>query len=319
MPDSAPSSDALRPFDARMLCVGDGHWLYVEEVGRRGGVPAIFLHGGPGSGSQHFHRRLFDPGRLHAFLFDQRGAGRSHPYLSLNENTTQKLVADIEAIREHFGIDRWLVVGGSWGSTLAVAYAEAHPERVTGLALRAIFLGTRREIAWAFIDGPKLFRPELYAAFVGALPEAERSDPLDAYLRRLADPDPAVHFPAARAWASYERVLSELAPADAHVVVGEGTGGRLPPTPIIEGHYIRSDFFLGDDQLLRGAHKLRDIPGVIVQGRYDLLCPPKTAHDLAEAWGNCRLQIVDKAGHAITEPGVMDALTAAVTELATRA
>lgn len=319
MPDSAPSSDALRPFDARMLCVGDGHWLYVEEVGRRGGIPAIFLHGGPGSGSQHIHRRLFDPARFHAFLFDQRGAGRSHPHLSLNENTTQKQVADIEAIREHFGIDRWLVVGGSWGSTLAVAYAEAHPERVRGLALRAIFLGTRREVEWAFIEGPKLFRPELYDAFVAALPEDERSDPLAAYLRRLADPDPAVHFPAARAWASYERVLSELSPADAHVAVGEGTGGRLPPTPIIEGHYIRSNFFLEDDQLLREAHKLRGIPGVIVQGRYDLLCPPKTAYDLAEAWGNCRLQIVDKAGHAITEPGVMDALTAAVTELGVRA
>jgi len=205
---SPPSADPLRPFDARMLSVGDGHWLYVEEVGKRGGVPAIFLHGGPGSGAQHMHRRLFDPEHFHAFLFDQRGAGRSHPYGSLIGNTTQSLIADIEAIREHFGIDRWLVVGGSWGSTLGVAYAEAHPERVTGLALRAVFLGTRREVEWAFVEGPKLFRPELYADFIAPLSEAERADPIGAYTDRLANPDPDVHAPAAEAFAAYERALS---------------------------------------------------------------------------------------------------------------
>lgn len=318
MPDSAPSPDALRPFDARMLSVGDGHWLYIEEVGTRGGVPALFLHGGPGSGAQHLHRRLFDPARFHAFLFDQRGSGRSHPYLALNENSTQRLIADIEAIREHFGIERWLVVGGSWGSTLAVAYAEAHPERVTGLALRAIFLGTRAEVEWAFVDGPKLFRPDLFADFIALLPESERSDPLGAYLRRLADPDPAVQAPAAHAWAAYERALSELVPAHGRLSAPVGRSDRLPPTPIIEGHYIRNDFFLKDGQLLRDAHKLRGIPGIIVQGRYDLLCPPKAAYALATAWETCRLQIVDKAGHAITEPGVMGALTAAVDELASR-
>ena len=318
MPDAAPSPDALRPFDARMLSVGDGHWLYVEEIGSPGGTPALFLHGGPGSGSQHFHRRLFDPDRFHAFLFDQRGAGRSHPYLSLNENTTQTLVADIEAIREHYGIDRWLIVGGSWGSTLAVAYAEAHPKRVTGLALRAIFLGTRAEVEWAFVEGPKLFRPDLYADFIAQLPEHERADPLPAYLRRLADPDPAVKAAAAHSWAAYERALSELVPAQPRLSAPLGRSDRLPPTPIIEGHYIRNDFFLDDGQLLRDANKLRGIPGVIVQGRYDLLCPPKTAYALAEAWETCRLEIVDKAGHAITEPGVMDALTAAVAELGAR-
>ena len=244
MSSPASNADPLRPFDARMLSVGDGHWLYVEEVGRAGGIPALFLHGGPGSGSQHLHRRLFDPARFHAFLFDQRGAGRSHPYLSLDANTTQHLVADIEAIREHFGIERWLVVGGSWGSTLAIAYAEAHPERVTGLALRAIFLGTRAEVEWAFVDGPKLFRPDLYADFVGLLPEAERADPLAAYLRRLADPDPAVQVPAAQTWAAYERALSELAPSQTRLPAPVGRSERLPPTPIVEGHYIRNDFFL---------------------------------------------------------------------------
>jgi proline iminopeptidase len=310
------TSEVWRPFDARMLSVGDGHWLYVEEVGSRDGIPAIFLHGGPGSGAQHMHRRLFNPQRFHAILFDQRGAGRSHPYLSLNENTTHKLVADIEAIREHFGIDKWLVVGGSWGSTLAVAYAEAHPQRVTGLALRAVFLGTRAEVEWAFVEGPRLFRPELYADFVGLLSQDERADPIAAYVRRLADDDPEVQAPAAHAWAAYERALSELVPAQPRIPAALGRSERLPPTAIIEGHYIRSDFFLKDRQLLDEAHRLNGIPGVIVQGRYDLLCPPQTAYALSEAWGTCRLQLVDKAGHAITEPGVMDALTAAVDELA---
>ena len=315
MPDHATKPDTLRPFDARMLRVGDGHWLYVEEVGAADGIPALFLHGGPGSGAQHLHRRLFDPSRFHAFLFDQRGAGRSHPYLSLEANTTQHLIADIEAIRAHFGIDRWLVVGGSWGSTLAIAYAETHPERVSGLVMRAIFLGTREEVEWAFVEGPQWFRPDLYADFVGLLPEAERADPLAAYLRRLADPDPAVHVPAAQTWAAYERVLSELTPSQTRLTTPVGRSERPPPTAIIEGHYIRNDFFLRPGQLLHEAHRLKDIPGVIVQGRYDLLCPPQGATALAAAWGNCRLQIVDRAGHAITEPGVMDALTAAVSEL----
>lgn len=318
MPDQSPTREPLRPFDARMLCVGDGHWIYVEEIGRRSGVPALFLHGGPGSGAQYLHRRLFDPHRYHAILFDQRGSGRSHPYLSLKENTTQKLIADIEVIREHFGIERWLVVGGSWGSTLALAYAEAFPQRVTGLALRAIFLGTRAEVRWAFIDGPKLFRPDLFADFVELLPESERADPLAAYLHRLADPDPAVQAPAAHAWGAYERTLSELAAASPRLSNAVGRSDRLPPTPIVEGHYIRHDFFLEDDQLLREAPRLRGIPGIIVQGRYDLLCPPKAAYALSEGWETCRLQVIDKAGHAITEPGIMDALTAAVDELATR-
>ena len=309
------TADPLRPFDARMLAVGDGHWLYVEEVGRAGGIPALFLHGGPGSGSQHLHRRLFDPSRFHALLFDQRGAGRSHPYLSLAANTTQHLVADIETIRAHFGIERWLVVGGSWGSTLALAYAEAFPERVTGLVLRAIFLGTHQEVEWAFVDGPQLFRPDLFADFVGLLPEAERAAPLAAYLRRLADPDPAVQVPAAQAWAAYERALSELAPSRTRLAAPVGRSERPPPTPIVEGHYIRNGFFLEPGQLLRDAHRLKAIPGVIVQGRYDLLCPPKAAYALSEAWGNGRLEIIDKAGHAITEPGVMEALAAAVSEL----
>ncbi len=314
MPDQATAENPLRPFDARMLDVGDGHWLYVEEVGRADGVPALFLHGGPGSGAQHGHRSLFDPARFHALLFDQRGAGRSHPYLSLKANTTAHLVADIERIRAHFAIDKWLVVGGSWGSTLALAYAEAHPERVTGLVLRAVFLGTAEEVRWAFVDGPKLFRPDLYADFAGVLPQAERGDVLQAYLDRLADPDPAVHGPAARAWNAYERALSKLAPAQTRLAT-PAAEGRLPPTPFVEAHYIRHDFFLKPGQLLADAGRLAHIPGVIVQGRYDLLCPPKAAYALQQAWPASQLQLMEGVGHCMSEPGVAEAMAEAVRTL----
>ncbi len=315
MPDQVAAEKSLRPFDARMLDVGDGHWLYVEEVGRADGIPALFLHGGPGSGAQHGHRSLFDPDRFHALLFDQRGAGRSHPYLSVEANTTAHLVADIERIREHFQLDTWLIVGGSWGSTLALAYAEAHPERVTALVLRAVFLGTPEEVNWAFVDGPKLFRPELYADFAGLLPEAERAFVLSAYLKRLADPDPAVHGPAARAWNAYERALSKLAPSETRLA-SPSAEGRLPPTPFMEAHYIRHDFFLQPGQLLANAGRIAHIPGVIVQGRYDLLCPPKSAYALQQAWPACRLQLMEEVGHCMSEPGVAEAMAEAVRTLA---
>jgi proline iminopeptidase len=290
----------------------------VEEVGRKDGIPALFLHGGPGSGAQHAHRSLFDPERFHALLFDQRGAGRSHPYLSLKANTTDHLVADMERIRAHFAIEQWLIVGGSWGSTLALAYAEAFPRRVKGLVLRAVFLGTPEETRWAFVDGPRLFRPDLFADFVGYLPEAERSDPLGAYLARLADPDPVVKGSAARIWHAYERALSKLAPAATRLEGAPPEEGPLPPTPIMEAHYIRHDFFLEPGQLLRDAGRLAGIPGVIVQGRYDLLCPPRSAFALSEAWPDCRLQILEGVGHCMSEPGVAQAMAEGLLALAAR-
>jgi proline iminopeptidase len=307
--------EAFRPFDARMLAVGDGHWIYVEEVGTRGARPVIFLHGGPGSGSQALHRTLFDPARDHVFLMDQRGAGRSHPYLSLNANTTADLIADIELVREHFGIEKWMLVGGSWGSTLALAYAERHPERVTALVLRALFLGTDEEVRWAFADGPRIFRPELFDAFCRILPAELRTDPLSAYIERLTGPDGPDRTLAAHAWNAYERTLSELAPK--HPVIPETIleGARLPPTPIVEAHYIKNDFFLAPDELLSNARRLRNIPGVIVQGRYDLLCPPKKAHELLSTWPLARLEIIDHAGHSMTEPGVMEAMRRAIADL----
>jgi len=304
--------EAFRPFDARMLDAGDGHWIYVEEVGCKGGRPVVFLHGGPGSGSQHVHRTIFDPARDHVFLIDQRGAGRSHPYLSRDANTTAHLIADLEIIRRHFEIDRWLLVGGSWGSTLALAYAEAHPECVTGIVLRAIFLGTAREVEWAFIEGPSIFRPELYADFRDWLPAGERADPLSAYLARLCDPDPEVYILAAHRWHAYERALSEIASRPAPLPVHADPAARLPPTPLIEAHYIRNGFFLEPDQLLNNANRLAGLPGRIVQGRYDLLCPPRTAHLLAAAWPDAHLEFIETAGHAMTEPGVMDALREAI-------
>lgn len=315
MTNPPPVTEPPRPFDARMLDVGDGHWLYVEEIGRRDGVPCLFLHGGPGSGSQHAHRGLFDVSRHHAILFDQRGAGRSHPHLSLASNTTAHLVDDIERIRVDFGVERWLIAGGSWGSTLALAYAEQFPDRVTALVLRAIFLGTKAEIDWAFVEGPKRFRPDLFQDFAGFLPEAERREPVAAYLRRLADPDRAVHASAAHMWNAYERALSELAPQRTRLRDLIAGDAPLPPTPFVEAHYIRNDFFLEPGQLLANIGRLQGIPGVVIQGRYDLLCPPGAAHALAQAWGNCRLTFMEGAGHAMTEPGVMAAMTDAVQAL----
>ncbi|MFT3730002.1 MAG: prolyl aminopeptidase [Hyphomicrobium sp.] len=307
--------ESFRPFDARMLDVGDGHWLYVEEVGLRGGRPILFLHGGPGSGSQVLHRTLFDPARDHVFLIDQRGAGRSHPYLSCEANTTAHLIEDLEVIRTHFGIAKWMIVGGSWGSTLALAYAQKYPNRVTALVLRALFLGTDEEVRWAFVDGPRIFRPELFEAFCSRLPTEERADPLAAYVKRLTGSLGPDRTAAAHAWNAYERALSELAPKNAAIPSEVADDARLPPTPIIEAHYIKHSFFIAPGELLSNAARLRDIPGAIIQGRYDLLCPPKNAHALASVWPAARLEIIDHAGHSMTEPGVMDAMRRSITNL----
>lgn len=298
-----------------MIEAGDGHWIYVEEVGTRGATPVIFLHGGPGSGSQHYHRLLFDLQQHHAFLFDQRGAGRSYPYLSLEANTTHHLVADIELIRTHFGIERWFVVGGSWGSTLALAYAEAYPERVAGLVLRAVFFGTDQEIEWAFLRGPQIFRPELYADWVSYLEEFERKDPLGAYLERLNHPELAIKTEAARVWNAYERALSELTPNEMRIPANIRNDARVPPTPIIEAHYIRNKFFLAEGQLIRDVARIRNIPGAIVQGRYDLLCPPAAAQALADAWPAAKLTFVNNAGHVMSEPGIFEAMREAVARI----
>jgi proline iminopeptidase len=300
-----------------LLPVGDGHEIYLESVGRTGGIPAVYLHGGPGSGCQPDHRRLFDPERFHAILFDQRGAGRSRPKGRREDNTLPHLIADMEKIREQFGFERWMMVGGSWGATLALAYAQAHPARVSGIVLRATFLGTREELEGAFLDALPRFYPDLGEDFLGVLPGEERAQPLDAYYRRILDSDPQVHGPAARAWHDTERILSEHAPGRVRLDLASLNSSRaLPATPFMEAHYFYNGCFMKPGQLLAEAGRLAGIPGLIVQGRYDLLCPPATSHALATAWPDAEVRLVEGAGHSLYDPGVRDAVMRAIADLA---
>ena len=312
-------TDPFAPLTSEQFPVSDGHELYVESVGREGGIPAVYLHGGPGSGCQPDHRRLFDPERFHAVLFDQRGCGRSRPKGGREHNTTAHLIADLEAIRTKFGFERWMVVGGSWGATLALAYAEAHPDRVSGIVLRATFLGTYEEIEAGFCQRLPCFYPGLYQDFLSLLPEAERDRPLDAYWRRILSDDAAVYSPAARAWHDVERILSEHAPTRTRLdLAAVKSGGALPATPFMEAHYFVNDCFMRPNQLLDEAGKLAGIPGVIVQGRYDLLCPPSTSQALAARWADSEVRVVEAAGHTLYDPGVRNAVMKAIADVASK-
>ncbi len=301
------------------LDVGNGHTLYIEEFGNPDGIPAVFLHGGPGSGCQPDQATLFDAQRFRTILFDQRGAGRSTPKRSLIDNTTQHLVADLEAIRKSRSIERWLIVGGSWGSTLALAYAEAHPKRVTAMVLRGVFLGTKDEGRWAFDGAARKFRPELWWQFVDLLPKRERDNPLESYCTRLLDPDPKVHVPAAWAFNIFERTLSVLTPSGLTIPrsldPADTPSGTVPNSPFVEAHYLRHEFFLEPNQLVANARRLRGIPGIIVQGRYDLICPPEAAQAVASAWPEAQLRFIEGAGHSGNEPGIRAALIEAIKEL----
>jgi proline iminopeptidase len=312
-------SDPFAPLTSQSLTVGDGHEIYVETVGRTDGIPAVYLHGGPGSGCQPDHRRLFDPERFHAVLFDQRGAGRSRPKGGREANTLPHLIADMEMIREKFGISRWMVVGGSWGATLALAYAQAHPDRVTGIVLRATFLGTRAELDNAFLNALPRFYPGLSDDFLGLLPPEERAEPLEAYWRRILDVDAAIHGPFIRAWHDTEQILSQQAPRQKRLDLAPlKSSGALPSTPSMEAHYFQNDCFMRPNQLLEDADKLRGIPGIIVQGRYDLLCPPATSHALATRWHESEVRFVEGAGHSLYDPGVRDAVMRAIADLASK-
>ncbi len=304
---------------SHMLAVGDGHELYVETSGAPDGIPAVYLHGGPGSGCQAAHRRLFDRKRFRSILFDQRGSGRSTPSRCRIANTTQHLIADMELIRETFGFEKWLVVGGSWGATLALAYAEAYPQRVSGLVLRATFLGTRAELEDAFYRALPRHFPELNSDFLSLLSERERRSPLDAYWARILDDDPAIHVPAARAWNGVESILSEVAPKRSRLDLENLSAPArqpAPATPYMEAHYFVNDCFMQSDQLLRNASALRNTPGVIVQARYDLLCPPSVSRALKDVWPLADIAIVETAGHSLFDPGVYQAVTKAITDLA---
>jgi proline iminopeptidase len=310
-------SDPFAPLTSQLLPVGDSHEIYVETVGRADGIPAVYLHGGPGSGCQPDHRRLFDPERFHAVLFDQRGAGRSRPKGRREDNSLPHLIADMEMIREKFGFERWMIVGGSWGATLALAYAQAHPHRVSGIVLRATFLGTRTELEGAFVDVLPRFYPDLSNDFLSVLPPEERRQPLDAYWRRILDPDPALHSPAARAWHNTERILSEHTSGRIRLDLNSlNSTHPLPVTPFMEAHYFQNDCFMKPGQVLAAAGKLERLRGIIVQGRYDLLCPPATSHALGAVWPDSEIRFVEGAGHSLYDAGVRDAVMKAIADLA---
>jgi len=299
----------IEPRASGMLQLDALHSMYWEECGRADGIPAVFLHGGPGAGSTSKHRRFFDPDAYRVIVYDQRGAGRSRPLGELRDNTTPHLVADLEALRRHLGVERWLVFGGSWGSTLAIAYAEAHPERCLGLVLRGIFLCRRSEIDW-FLYGLRTVFPEPWEKFSGFLPRAERDDLLRNYHRRLIDPDPAIHMPAARAWSIYEGSCSTLLPSPETVAYFAGDTVALGLARI-EAHYFENDIFLAENALLANAGRLLGVPGVIVQGRYDMVCPLVSAHELHLAWPQADYRIIPDAGHSAWEPGILGALVEA--------
>jgi proline iminopeptidase len=310
-------SDPFAPLTSQLLPVGDSHEIYVETVGRADGIPAVYLHGGPGSGCQPDHRRLFDPERFHAVLFDQRGAGRSRPKGRREDNSLPHLIADMEMIREKFGFERWMIVGGSWGATLALAYAQAHPHRVSGIVLRATFLGTRTELESAFVDVLPRFYPDLSNDILSVLPPEERRQPLDAYWRRILDPDPALHSPAARAWHNTERILSEHTSGRIRLDLNSlNSTHPLPVTPFMEAHYFQNDCFMKPGQVLAAAGKLERLRGIIVQGRYDLLCPPATSHALGAVWPDSEIRFVEGAGHSLYDAGVRDAVMKAIADLA---
>jgi proline iminopeptidase len=296
----------LEPNHHGWLTVDGDHRLYWEESGNPSGRPVVFLHGGPGAGSAPLHRRFFDPRHYRIVLFDQRGAGRSAPNALISDNTTAHLVADIETLRHHLGIERWLVFGGSWGSTLALAYGEAHPDRCLGFVLRGIFLFRQQEVDW-FMHRMGTFFPEAARRFTTFLPLAERDALLSAYYRRLTDPLPGVHLPAAQAWCAYEESCSRLIP--------DAAEPRPSPSALamarIEAHYMVHDGFLEPDQLLRDLGRITHLPATIVQGRYDMVCPVASAFDLAQAWPDARFQIIPDGGHSAMEPGIRAALVAA--------
>ena len=303
----------IEPYDTGHLRVSDVHQLYYEQCGVPNGKPVVFLHGGPGAGLIPDYRRFFDPSAYRIILFEQRGSGRSTPHASLDDNTTWHLVEDIEKIREQFGVDQWLVFGGSWGSTLALAYAETHPERVKGLVLRGIFLCRPKEIRWFYEDsqGASAIFPENYEAYLSLIPEAERGDMIGAYYRQLTSNDEAVRLEAAKAWALWEGSALRLIP-DQKLIEDFTEPDKALAVARIECHYfINNCFFETDNYLLENIDRIRHIPAVIVHGRYDVVCPVMSAWDLHRAWPEAELKIIPDAGHAATERGIADALVRA--------
>ena len=295
----------IDPFDQRTIEVGGGHRVYVEQCGNPEGVPVVVLHGGPGGGCSPAMRRYFDPSVYRIVLFDQRGCGRSRPHASVTENTTWHLVADIERIRHTLGIGPWHVFGGSWGATLALVYAQEHPGSVLNLVLRGVFLATRRELGWFYGGGAGQFFPEQWERFASLVPEEERGDLIAAYHRRLFGPDMREQTRFARAWAGWENALASMRGASG----GESPAEYARAFARLECHYFLNGAFLDEDgHILRRMGRIAHLPGTIVQGRYDMICPPASAHALHRAWPGSSLQMIADAGHALSEPGITAAL-----------
>lgn len=307
----------IQPYVSHTVVVEPPHKLHVEECGNPHGIPVLFVHGGPGAGCEDYHRRFFDPERYRIILFDQRGSGRSAPHAELEGNTTQALVADMEQIREHLGVDKWLLFGGSWGSTLSLVYAESHPSRVLGLVLRGIFLCRPQEIRWFYQQGASRLFPEYWQDYLAPIPEAERDDMVSAYYRRLAGDNEMERMAAAKAWSLWEGRTSTLRPSEA-VVEHFANPYTALSLARIECHYFMHDSFLQPDQILRDAGRLAGIPGVIVHGRYDVVCPVENAWQLHQRWPDAELKVIPDAGHSASEPGTINALIQATDDFAER-
>ena len=306
----------IEPSRFSHLRLDDRHEMYWEESGNPQGAPVVFLHGGPGAGASPMHRRFFDPAFYRIIIFDQRGAGRSRPHGDLVDNTTPHLIADMEKLRVHLGIEKWVVFGGSWGSTLGLAYAQEHPQRCSALVLRGIFLCRKLEIDW-FLYGMRFIFPEAWRRFAEYIPEAERANLLAAYTRRLNNPDPLTHMPAAHQWSIYEGSCSTMLP-NASMVAHYSENIVALGLARIEAHYFTNNIFLPENSLLNNAYRLRLIPGVIVQGRYDMVCPIISAHDLHAAWPEAEYIVVPDAGHSAWEPGISAQLVAAMERIKAR-
>ncbi|MAM89263.1 MAG: prolyl aminopeptidase [unclassified Hahellaceae] len=305
----------IEPYETGMMDVGDGHSIYYERCGRRGGKPAVFLHGGPGGGCNAEHRRLFDPEHYDVLLFDQRGCGRSTPHAELEANTTWHLVDDIERLRKLAGAEQWLVFGGSWGSTLALAYAEKHPERVSELILRGIYTLTQPELDWYYQFGASELFPDKWAHFQAPVPESERGDMIAAYRRILTGDDRDAQLEAAKAWTIWEGETITLLP-DEGMTSAFSDGRFALAFARIENHYFSHGAWLEDNQLMRDLHKLRNIPAVLVHGRYDMPCPARYAYAMHQAWPEADFHLIEGAGHAYSEPGILDQLIRATDRFA---
>lgn len=310
-----PLFPEISPYNEFRLSVDDVHELYIEECGNPDGLPVVFVHGGPGAGCETYHRQFFDPEVYRIILFDQRGAGRSTPHASVENNTTQNLVSDMEQIREHLGVEKWLLFGGSWGSTLSLVYAQTHPQRVTGLILRGIFLCRAKEISWFYQQGANRIFPDYWQSFIEHIPENERDDLVQAHYKRLVGDDEVARMSSAKAWSIWEGRTSTLHPKKA-VVDFFTTAHTALSLARIEAHYFVNDSFLKKNQILNNCEQLKNIPGIIIQGRYDIVCPMESAWELHQAWPDSVLEVIPDAGHSASEPGIIDALVRAGIDMA---